>query len=314
MKDPRQSYVDKPLSNQVTEWRPGGMIADQIFGVVVVPQQGGGYYRWNRADTFRRPITTLRAPGTRPRQAEFRVGTDTFYCPNYALGGGWTNEELGNSDFREKYRAGKTNAVKDQLMLDYEGRVTGIVLATGNVGSYSTPASLWSDKTLGNSDPLGDMLVYKEATRLACAHEPDSIAMGKDVFEYLKVHEQIRGILFPHGGGIATEAQLAQVFGVDRVMVGGGMYNTTADDSSTFTLADFWGGNLLLYYRGADTGDLNLPTYGKSLRWRDPGFPEFQVTVHPYDGKARSTDFDVGYYGTEKLTYTDMAFLVQSPI
>lgn len=311
MRDPRTAYVDKPLSNKIISWNPQGFIADQIFPVVTVGQQGGMFFKWERADFFRVPSQTLRSPGTEPRKAEFRVGTDTYFCPNYALGGEWSDEELANADTRPNYREGKVRGVKGLLMLDYEARVAAQVLSTANVGSYSTPASLWSDKTAGNSDPIGDLQTYIDAIEGATGFRPNRAAMGRQVYDKLKWHGDIRGLLFPHGGGIATPEQLAQVFGLEKVLVAGALQGTTGDDSTTLTLSRIWGRHLLLYY-ASDEGMLEMPSYGYSMRWNQPSMPAFQVTVHPRNTKARAEEFDVGYYQDEKLAYTDLAFLVQS--
>lgn len=314
MIDPTATYVDKPLSNQITEWRPGGMVADRIFTITPVAQQGGGFYRWERADRFRLPTSTLRAPGTEPRKVEFRINTDTYFCPNYALGGEWTREELANSDLRERYRSGKAQGVKDALMLDYEFRVAARVTNTSNVGSFATPASLWSDAVDGNSDPIGDIQTYTESMRLATGYEPNACVLGRDVFKALVNHASIRNRLLPHGtGGEIRESALAQLFGFEELHIGGALYNSAVDDNTGFTLTQVWGGQMLLYYKTGRAG-IDSPEYAKSFRWREEGFPEFQVTVHEWNTKARAQEFDVGYYGDEKITYSDLSFLVQSPI
>lgn len=316
MIETHDTYVDAPLSNMLDAWRPEGFIADEIFPVVPVPAQSGGFFQWNRADWFRRPGSTVRAPGTEPSQVEFRVGTSTFFCTNYALGGNWTLEEISSAMMRQRYMEGKTQFVTRQMLLDYESRVSAQVINTGNVGSYATPTSGWNTTIAGESNPISDIKSGREIIRNGTGFYPNRMVIGQDVFEALKYNEQIRDLLFPHGslpGDLPGLAQLQNLFNIEKILVGGTLYNTTADDSDTFTLAGFWEGQCLMYYAEPAPTPWS-PSYGYSFRWTPEGTSPWAVTVHPWNTKARSREFDVMYYQDERLVHTDLAFLVQSVI
>ena len=213
---------------------------------------------------------------------------------------------------RSTYRQAKSEIVRTGLLLDYESRVSALATAAANVGTYSTPASHWGDPD--NSTPLYDLENAIQAVKDATGYRPNKAVIGGRVMSKLRVNAQLRDLLYPHGGGLVTEQQLAQILQLEKVLVGDAMYNDTQDDvaaSASWAPVEFWGANVLLYY-APNRPVIFEPSFGYSFRWQPEGERAFAVNVHPYDTKRRAQEFDQMYYQDENLVNASLAYLVQS--
>ena len=313
MIEPRDTYIDPLLSNVAINYRPSGHIADMVFPVAPVIKQAGYYQIVEKADTFRLPGTTIRAPGTRARRTDFRIGSANYFADNYALGGDFSIEEISNAVEGLNLQTGKVEFTQGQLLGDYDARVSALALTDANVGSYATPASLWSARASGNSDPLGDIKAGIDSVHFGTGFKPNRAIIGADVWSELKWHADIRGVLFPHGGGVPTVEQLANMLDLETVLIGGAMYNASADDDTTFTPTQFWGGNMVIYY-APSAPSLVTPSWGYSFRWSPQGKTPFGVRRFPYDVEADTQRYDIQYYQDEKITDANLAYKVQSAI
>lgn len=312
--DSRDTYIDTLLSNVAINFRPMGFIAEDVYPIVPVGKQSGFYQTWEQTDWLRQPGMTRRAPNTAARQVDFRIGSAQYIAENFALGGFWTLEEADNAELGAAHTQGRVNHVTGKLMLDYEARVSAQALNTSNVGSFVTPASLWSDLNAGNSDPIGDIKNAITAVRDSTGYQPNKAVIGADVYDCLKFHEDIRGLVFGSvQGGVVTEDMLAGIFDLDKVLVGRTVQDASADDSTTLDGSLVWGGSMVLYYAPA-APSIDDPSWGYSFRYQPPGKPAFQVRRFQYDEETDSQRFDVQYYQDEVITAATLGFQVQSAI
>ncbi|MEE8606703.1 MAG: hypothetical protein V3S55_03785 [Nitrospiraceae bacterium] len=305
----RALHIDVPLSNVVVGRRPEGFIADALLPVTSVSKQSDIYYKYNHLEWFRdtdRDLT-LRAPGTEANKVHMTVTSDTYFAPNFALGGDWPVEDEVNADEVLQWAESQALFLTDRLMTDYERRIALLVVTTTNVGTVSTIASLWSDPV--NSTPFFDLNDKIENFRQRTGNAANTLIIPEQVASKLRGNSQIRDILFGDRGGLASAEQLASLFpGINKVLIPASQVNTAAEfDPQGGTLANIWGNNVYLAKIDTLQGRFT-DTWLNAFRWTSPqlGVP-FAVIRHPFDTKKRIFEIEVSYYQAEKIVSADLA-------
>lgn len=310
----RDLHIDTPLTNMVIGFEPQGFIVQDIFPAVDVTKQSDKYYKWTKGDFFRIP-NTLRSPKTKGRTIEFNVSSDSYFCDNYALVNEESYEDMANADQILASREKRVRGLKNSLYLDWENRVASTISSGSNVGSFTTLSgtSQWSD--YANSDPVNDIETGKESIRSTTGLMANLMIIPQKVLTKLVHHPDILDRIKYVQQGVVTQANLAAVFGVDRILVGKTIKNTGSEGlADTFT--DVWGTNVVLAHvtAGPDP-DGTDPSLGYSFRWTNPilGTPwAAEVWDDPNGGNYENRR--VQYYQDEKLTATELGYVIASAI
>jgi hypothetical protein len=303
----RDLHIDAALSQMAIGYRPEGFIADMIFPTVQVGKQSDVYYVFDRGDRLRVEDTT-RAPGTPARVVTEGVGSGTYFARNFALAASVVIEDKANADpvLLTNLLNNKSTYLLDKLMLDWERRVALQVTSGSNVGSYSAVTSAWN----GAGDPIGNINTALDNVYYSNGVRPNRLVMGVEAWRAFRRDSNVRNLIFGtnNGGGYPSTQQVAQLFDIDQVMIGGAFQNT-AQENQAETLATIWGDNVLAYY-APPTPTIERPSFGYSFRWAAAGLPNMQVERHPYNSETKSEKIEVGYYQDEKLTAKSYGFLL----
>src|SRR5205085_601968 len=129
--------------------------------------------------------------------------------------------------------------VNDKLLLDFETRVYATVV--GGVGSSATLSGVnaWSD--YANSNPLGDIDTGVNAVHDTTGKMPNKAIIARKCWQRLRRHPQVINAVFPGGGGGGTAAldQLANLIGVDEILIGATIKNV-ANEGQGDSFTDVW--------------------------------------------------------------------------
>jgi len=121
----RDLHVDSLLSQIAINYRPEGMIADQIFPVVPVFKETDSYPVFNRGEVFAVEKTN-RSRGTEANRVTRSVSSSQYAAKNYALAYDTPIEDRANMDvaFQFELEAGQVRYLQTKLMLDCWRRPT----------------------------------------------------------------------------------------------------------------------------------------------------------------------------------------------
>lgn len=301
-------HIDAALSEMALGYRPEGFIADMVMPVVDVGKQSDLYVIWSRADRLRQQDTT-RAPATEAKRIEESVSSASYYAKNYALKSSIPVEDFANADamYLDNLNNGKTELVMDGLLLDWEARVANQVNSGANVGSYSAVASAWDTS---NADPIGDINTGLDNVQYSTGKRPNRLTLGVKAWQLLRRHPDVRNIIYGtnNGGGFVSQEQVAALFEVEQVLVGGAFQNTGGEGLGE-SLSAIWGDHVLMHYTPM-TASRDRPSFAYSFRWKSGNLPNFQVERHPYDTKLKVQDLEIGYYQDEVITGAEYGFLL----
>lgn len=291
---------DPILANVAVEYRPGNFIADQVLPVVPVVLESAGYYTFDDTN-FNIPEAKRNDKGVY-KEIDFGLSSDTYRAEEYGLEARIGDRERRNAPAAMDLDIGKTRRLTNGILLNRERRIANLVTNTANVTNNTTlvGAAKWSDPT---SDPSTVARTARTTVRNTTGLLPNTLLLGRDVFETLRQHPLI---LDYFDGGRPSVADLADYFEVDQVLVSGALYNT-AKEGQTAALDDIWGDDALFYYKSPISA-ADEPSFGYQ-------FEAQALNVWRYrDVPVKSDVIGVGEIRAEKIVSTRLAYLVKAAI
>lgn len=213
------------------------------------PGLTGTFWKYSPRD-FQKTGDVKRAENGTAYETILVPSTDTFTTSEKA-------KRTPLRDITEKYAdapvrpsRSATFRVTNELMLGHEIEVAAKLTATASYNASNSVTlsgtSQLSDFT--NSDPLD---VFADA-RLALKYVPYATTpnsmlvagMSPEVWEILRQHPDLRGA-FSNSDGLVTIEQMAEIMGVDRVVIGAAWKDTADDAAASATEARVWGKHIV---------------------------------------------------------------------
>lgn len=252
------------LTTIAINYRNRRLIADAVMPRVSVGNQTFRYKVYDLRDAFTIQDTKV-GRTSQVNQVEFQSTETPGLTRDYALDGPVPYADVqnaANSNYDPEARA--TELVTDLVALDREVRVAGMTFNAANyaAANKSTLTNPWSDKTLGT--PLTDILTAMDSMLM----RPNKLVLGRAVMTSLSTHPQIVKAFFGNQGdsGIVPTSFLAQLFGLDEVLVGESFLNTAAR-GQTASVSRVWGKFAALLYVNPLADVANGMTWGLTAQW-----------------------------------------------
>lgn len=303
----RDFHVDVPLSQAIINYRTEGLAGEDVFPVIPVRKQSNMIPSIPLGE-FLRSESALRAPGTEANKVKFGISTATYFCKNYALKYPLTIEDRENADEVWGVRQNGAYLIADLLRIQKELRVFNTINSSTNVNTVFTPTSAWN----ADSHPLDDLLRMSNRVQDCTGFMPNYYLFGQTAWRTVRTNSAIRALLFPHGGGLATEQMVGQLIGSNvKVAVAQGYYTTAAEGVVPTVLTTFFDDAVFCCYNPAGNTIGPLPRYSATLRWTLPGVPNMVVEVHPFDTKVKAEEIEVGVYDDEKVFDTKLSAITK---
>lgn len=260
-------HVDAILTNISVAYiqRQENFVASRVFPIVPVDKQSDKYFVYTKADWFR-DEARIRTDGAESAGSGYGLSSKTYLADVYALHKDVGDQVLRNSDNPLNPFRDATEFVTQRLLLRQEIQWASDYFTTGVWDTDAVPSPKWSD--FAGSDPIDDVEAGKEKILSTTGYMPNILVMGYEVFRKLKQHPDIIDRIKYTGGATrpVTEELLAQLFGIDRVLVAKAIKNT-ANEGATAAFAFTHGKNALLCY-AAPSPSLLSPTAGYTFAWR----------------------------------------------
>ena len=308
-------HVDRPLSNFAVEYQNDKIIAPDVAPFVPVNNKSDSFLVFTKADKFSTP-DDIRGPKSKANQATWGSSTDTYACIDRALRDFLSDAIVGNSDAAIKPTERTTAFLVDLLLNNWEKRVADLVMTYGNYGAGYKITLAGADQfsTAASSDPIGVI----DTAKNACFMEPNTLIMGKDVWDILKRHPQL--LDFVKGG--ATTASPAKVslelaanfFEVDRILVGKRRYNS-AIKGQTAIYTRLWGKHIVAAFIDTAVTLENLTAW-KTFRWTqmstDAGFKVRRYRDEETGGGGQWIEPEMSII--EKAICADLAYMIKDAV
>lgn len=276
-------HVNAPLTNLSVAYVQDqkNYIADKVFPVVSVAKQSDRYFTYSKADLMRIEARE-RAPGAESAGGGWRLdNTPSYYARKYALHKDIDDDTRANSDSVIDMDRDAVEYLTQNMLMKRDKVFTANFLAaslwTGSVGigggadgedlaggssSGSNQIKYWS---ASGSTPIDDIETQSIGMLKQTGYKPNTLVVGAEVWTKLKNHADFLDRIKYTQRGVVTEELVAQVLGLDRIVVAGAVENTAAE-AQTATMAFITGKVALLAYV-APAPSLMKPSAGYIFGW-----------------------------------------------
>lgn len=172
-----------------------------------------------------------------------------------------------------------------------------------NSTNFSAHAVTTEWDTPATATPIDDVNDGISAFRSQCGMKPDALIISYTTFRDLKVADQVVDQIkytFPGIDIMNMGAnQLAQLFGIPRVIVAGGVYNS-AGKGIDATIADIWSYEYAMLVKIGNGRDLMQPCVGRTFLWSEDS-PDNAVVEQYRDEDRRCDIYRVRQHVAETL-------------
>ncbi|MEM7047071.1 MAG: phage capsid protein [Pseudomonadota bacterium] len=252
--------VDPVLTAISVAYANQSYIADEVLPKVKV--DGAEFkYTTYRADESYTPADTAVGRHGVPNNVQTGGVLKPAACVGHGL-----RFPIPQEDIDKGRRAGRkpinkaTVLLTDQLMLARERRVAGLVFdADQYPTSQKVTLSGKSQFTHADSTPLE---VIDDAMK-SCLIFPNRMVLGAEAYHKLARHPHMVKAVHGNSGdvGKASPQQIAEHFGLDKVLVGNAKINTAAEGKD-MALGNVWEDSIALFYQSPTPDADGPPTFG----------------------------------------------------
>jgi len=226
-------------------------------------------------------------------------------------------------DYREEEEAKKvklqvhaTNVVTEGLKLKHEKQCADLAQNPDNYpADNKLVLSGSSQLSKTTSDPIGVVDDAKNAICKNIGQDPNTMVIGQEVWERIKRHPELKGMISDNQNKILTLQLLKDFFEIENIVIGKTIFTDTNNNFSRV-----WGNNIILAYVPTHTSRTEYdPTYGYTIRKKDA----LQIDEYQKEGNKvkyiRATDIytpflvgaEAGFLITNVIDPTDPYFKVQ---
>lgn len=299
--------VDPILTNMLVGYKQDAMrfVADQVFPVVQVPNQGFTYYLFTKKYWFLDEMKA-RTPGAEYARTGYGVSTATGYAQTWGLEHPIADEARANNQTSMALEQASIQFLAQQSLIRRERAFAVDFMKTGVWGTDDNNATTdWDDFTSG--DPFNDVITAKRTISNNTGYDGNSMTLGYIVHAALQNHpdivDRIKHVQIAGPGNVETA--LRSLFDVAYYNVSKATYNS-ANEGQTFSASAIVDDDCLVSYRAPSPAVMSASA-GFTFAWAGGGgegsiFQYRDDTVdsdilklkEAWDQKAVATD--VGYF------------------
>jgi hypothetical protein len=268
-------FVSIPLTTLSVAWIQAATdyVAGQVFPTVPSEKQGAQYAYYPKDAWFRNDAKP-RAPGSESAGSGFGIQYKSYFIPvPLAIHKDIDDQTLANQLPPVNLQADATRNVTQKLLIAREvlwqqGFFKTGVWTGSTTSTDITPAIKWS---AAGSTPIEDVLSQKLSVKRNTGYLPNVLVITPDVFvaliENAEIVERIKFGGSASAPAVVNEAILAQLFGVDKVLVTWAMQATSQEAVTPVTYNWIAGtASALLAYAAPEPGILT-PSAGYHFAW-----------------------------------------------
>ncbi len=284
-----------------------GLIGLQIMPIWPVPDKSATFPVIPKEALGKIP-DTARAPRGEYNRGDWKYEEGKYDCSSEH---GW-EEPIDDTEraMLERRSPGVADFVATQramkiILKAQERRIASTLFNEVNFSAHAV-TNEWDDAV--NATPITDVDAGIAAFRKQCGMLPDALVISYDTFRNLRQVAQIVDRIkytFP-GIDIAnmTPQQLAQCLGVNRLLIGGAMYDSAGKNIAA-SMADIWDHEYAALVKlapraGNFAADITEPCVGYTFLWSDDS-AENPVVEQYREDKIRSDVFRVRHNTDERL-------------
>ena len=244
----KQIHQDKALEQISIQYRNGNLIADLLSPAVMVQHETDKFYVYDQGNLTL--PQTLRANKGKANEAQYNVSTSSYQLKKHSLKDLVSDDDRANADEALDVDVDTTEQLTDRILLRKEYDLAQLVQDTGTFSNQQSlsATAIWSLNTT-LSDPIPTFNTATSVINKNAGLNPNTIVMSNNGFISLKDHVSLIDRTKYTSPDSFTEAMMAKLFGVDRVLVSKGIYDTDQESvGGSISMAYIWTNTCFLGY------------------------------------------------------------------
>lgn len=297
--------IDPILTNVAQGYRQPDLVGMNLFPTVPVMVSGGQIIEFDR--TAFRKYNARRTPGSGTRRIEFGYSGKPFALVQDSLEGKVPFEHMRDAarvpgiDLGSRAVNGTMKVLRLALENDQATLATDAANYDAGHKVALAGATKWSAAT---GTPTDDIETAREAIRASIGVYPNVLLLSAVAFKAAKTNANVINRFKYTGRDSITAEMLANLWDIQKVVVGGAITFSDADAAS-----DVWGNNAVLAYVALGSQTQEEPSFGYTYTLEGNPFAE-----QPYqDRNAKSWIYPVTYERSPVLSGITGGYLIQNP-
>ena len=294
-----------------------GYVATKVFPVVEVASQAG-VFGIIPVEQLLQARDTNRAPGSGYNRGNFTFTTSTFACEEH--GAEEPVDDRQAKMYREYFDAEQVSTMRafSAVLRNAEQRVADAVFNTTTWTGASLTTGItneWDD--IAAAVPITDVDAAVKKVYDNSGLWANALIVNQKVFRNLRRCAQVIDAIESAGAGDASKQSditaelLAQVFGLDMVIVAGASKNS-AKEGQAVSPGQIWSDEYAMVCRVATSSDMAEPCVGRIFHWSEDG-SSMGGTVESYrDENIRANIIRVRHDVDELVLYPQAGHLLSN--
>ena len=306
---PSAVHANTFLQNMSVQYANDAYIGDQIMPAVPVGKRSDDFAVYPKRERLAYPDDALGSRSEANELSETR-SSDNYSVRDYGFQNFVSASTIENEDDAFDEMLDLIEAINEGIAFKREKRIAAIATTAANFSGNTTTlsgTSQWSDAA---SDPIEDIQTARAAIWNGRGQTRVVGACSLEVFNTLARHAKVLDLLKYNRSGLAKREELAQIFGLDDILVGAAREDT-ANEGQTASYSRIWGKTFGVY-RVAMRPSRRSAHFGSTFRLKnDPATTEW---FDPKVGKSGGYCAKVGVSEDHKVIAGDTAYLIAAAI
>ena len=269
---PSDMHVDKFLTNLSIAYfqDAANFVAGKVFPIVPVSKASDVYPIFDRSFFWRDELAVRPLGGEAPRIG-YEITTDTYTALEWAASHTIDDRVRANADDPLNPDRAATNLLTQQALVHLDRIWASTYFGTGiwgtdRAGDPTPTGDEFLHWNSAGSDPVGDIRSSTFSMASQTGYKPNTLVIGTDAYQTLVDHADIIARIQYSQKGIVTDDLLAEMFGLDRVIVPMSVQNSAVEGATASY--DFILGkeSALLCYTAPSPG-IEVPSAGYQFAW-----------------------------------------------
>lgn len=310
MPEPRAMHKDAILTNLSLKYRNDAMIWPLIMPLVKVNKRSDSFYEYNKADSFKL-VDDAMGPKALANEYDWGVAEKNYSVKDHGVADWLAQEAIDNADNPLQPEIDTNDFLNMLLDIAQEKRVAAIAFAAGSYSSGNKVQLAGNDQWGGSTDdPIDDIQTAIEAS----FQRANTLVFGVDAWvKFRKLPEILDAVKAVAGaslrGGMASGQEVAQLFEVERVLIGRSRYNT-AKQGQAASYSRLWGKHCAALYVEPNPG-IRTITFGVTF------VESLRATYRDFDGKRGIKGAHYirpAWNSDEKVIASDCGYLIEDAV
>lgn len=266
-------HVDAALSQMSVAYiqNANNFVARKMFPVLPVQYRSDKYFVYSQAD-FLRDEARLRAAGVESAGSEYALTTATYTAERYALHKDIADEVRFNADPAIDPERDAVEFLAQKMLIHEDRKFAADFMKTGVWGTDRQGGGVnFANWTVATTDIIAQIDAWGDTIQKATGNRPNKLLLSRDVYAVVKNNATILESIKYTQTGVITQQLLANLLGLDEVVVADGLYNSAAAGAAAsykYAIGEDAGvgqSGLLAYVN--PTPSILQPTAGYTFSW-----------------------------------------------